>query len=367
MKKETEQYPTAKMEYLRSVCDTKLSKMKAKLREAEDEFVKVLAAKTRKEAKQMDTRDSISAIKARVEKLKRTVQIQRARRYEYGSIISQESIALTKLEEKVKHEIEENGEIHEAILWYNRVLGFQIESGHGVRFTFYYMNIENPKQEYSFTIRHTNDAYSLLDCDPPLNGIKELIDELNRTNGLFKFVRIMREKFQEAAALGLQPQSTSFHQDSSALSMPGPALSVSTDRSESSTKENEHHMPLQEVNGPVKEVNHTSKSLAKTNGNKIYDGRFNRQPKKPNQIFDCLPENVWGWQPKGKHLDSQVSHLQSQPSKSLNSGRSLRPGSPGLAYLQDLSLSGSKQRNEGCPGASNVPQFFSDFNVTADL
>ncbi|KAL4297859.1 hypothetical protein GQ457_12G007930 [Hibiscus cannabinus] len=322
MEKETEQYPTAKMEYLRSICDrevpvqqqivdsltasfatslnsikalaldtaqnrAKLSKIKDKLREAEDEFVKVLAAKTRKEAKQMDTRDSISAIKARVEKLKRTVQVQRARRDEYGSIISQESIALTKLKEKVKHEIEENGEILEAISWYNRVLGFQIESGHGVRFTFYYMNIENPKQEYSFTIRHTNDAYSLLDCDPPLNGIKELIDELNRTNGLFKFVRIMREKFQEAAALGLQPQSTSFHQGSSALSMSGPASSVSTDRSESSTNKNEHHMPLQEVNGPVKEVNHKSKSPAKTNGNKIYDGRFNRQPKKPNQIFNC--------------------------------------------------------------------------------
>ena len=43
----------------------------------------------------------------------------------------------------------------------------------------------------------------MLDCDPHLNGIKELINELNRTNGLFKFVRIMREKFQEAAALGM--------------------------------------------------------------------------------------------------------------------------------------------------------------------
>ncbi|GMI96383.1 hypothetical protein HRI_003307600 [Hibiscus trionum] len=322
MENETEQDPKAKMEHLRSICDgripeqqqiidsftasfatslnfikalaldtaqnhAKLAKMKANLREAEDELVKVLAAKTRKEAKQMDTRDSISAIKARVEKLKRTVQVQRARRDEYGSIISQESIALTKIEEKVKHEIEENGEIHEAISWYNRVLGFHIESGHGVKFTFNDVNTENPKQEYSFTIRHANDAYSLLECDPPLNGIQELINELNRTNGLFKFVRIMREKFQEAAAIGLQPQSTSFHQGSSAISMSGPALSVSTARSESSTKKNEHHIPIQEVNGPVKEVNHRSKSPAKTNGNKIYDGRFNRQPKKPNQIFNC--------------------------------------------------------------------------------
>jgi kinetochore protein Spc25 len=43
---------------------------------------------------------------------------------------------------------------------------------------------------------------SVLDCDPHLNDTKELIHELNKTNGLFKFVRIMREKFQEAVAQG---------------------------------------------------------------------------------------------------------------------------------------------------------------------
>ncbi|XVF09339.1 hypothetical protein REPUB_Repub07fG0083800 [Reevesia pubescens] len=258
----------------------KLAKMKAKLREAEDELVKVLAAKTRKEAKHMATRDSISAIKGRVEELKRTVQVQRARRDEYGAIISQQSLALSKTEEEAKHEIQENGEILEAISWYNRVLGFQIEGGHGVKFTFIDINIKDPKQEYSFTIRHANDAYSLLDCDPPLNDIKESINELNRTNGLFKFVRIMREKFQEAAAVGLQPQSASFHQDSSTISMSGPALSVSTDRSESSAKKNEHHIPLREVNRQFKKVNNGSKSPAKINENQIHDGEFNRYPKK---------------------------------------------------------------------------------------
>ncbi|MBA0615964.1 hypothetical protein Godav_016061 [Gossypium davidsonii] len=316
MEIETAQSPKTKMESLRSICDrevrvhqqnldsftalfptslhfikalaqdaaqahVKLAKLKANLREAEDELVKVLAAKTRKEAKQMATRDSISAIKARVEEFKRTVQVQKARRDEYESIISQESLAFPKFE-KVRHEIKENGEIHEAISWYNRVLGFQIEGGHGVKFTFNDMNIENPKREYSLTIRHANDAYSLLDCDPPLNGIGELINELNRTNGLFKFVRIMREKFQEAAALGLQPQSTSFRQGSSAISMSCPALSVSTDISESSTKKNEHRVPLQEVNRQVEEVNYRSKSPSKATENKLYDGSFNRYSKKPN-------------------------------------------------------------------------------------
>ncbi|OMO67497.1 Chromosome segregation protein Spc25 [Corchorus olitorius] len=257
----------------------KLPKMKAYLREAEDELVKVLAAKTRKEAKQMATRDSISDVKARVEELKRTVQVQRARKDEYAAIISQQSLVLAKTEEEVKHEMEENREIQEAISWYNRVLGFHIEGGHGVKFTFNDINIKNPKQEYSFTIRHANDTYTLLDCEPQLNGIKELINELNRTNGLFKFVRIMREKFQEAAALGLQSQSTSFDQDSSTMSMSGPALSVSTTRSESSARKNEHHIPLREVNRQFKKVNHGSKSPGKINENQIHDGEFNRLPK----------------------------------------------------------------------------------------
>lgn len=40
-------------------------------------------------------------------------------------------IALSKTEEDAEHEKEEYGEIQKAISWYNRVLGFQIEGGHG--------------------------------------------------------------------------------------------------------------------------------------------------------------------------------------------------------------------------------------------
>ncbi|GMI99481.1 hypothetical protein HRI_003617300 [Hibiscus trionum] len=312
MESQTEQSSRAKMEYLRTICDreisiqqqridsstasfhsslnsikapaldtaqnhAKLAKMKANLREAEDELVKVLAAKTREEAKQMAMRYSISAVKTRVEELERTAQFQRTRRDEYGAIISRQSLALSKTEEDAEHEREEKGEIQEAISWYNRVLGFQIE---GVKFTFNDINLKIPKQEYSFTIRHANDAYSLLDCNPHLNGIKELINELNSTNDLFSFVRIMREKFQEAAALGLQPQSTSSHQDCSTISMSGPALSVSTDRSESSAKKNEHHIPLRDVHRQFKKVSHGSKSPAKVNENQIIDGVFHKHPKK---------------------------------------------------------------------------------------
>ncbi|KAJ4712387.1 putative Kinetochore protein spc25, partial [Melia azedarach] len=93
----------------------RLAKMKADLRDAEDELVKVLSVKTRKEAKQMAMRDSISAAKARIVEVKRTVEIRRARRDEYRAIISKQSLALATSEEKTKQDLEHKGEIEEAI------------------------------------------------------------------------------------------------------------------------------------------------------------------------------------------------------------------------------------------------------------
>lgn len=43
---------------------------------------------------------------------------------------------------------------------------------------------------------------SVLNCKPSVKDTDEVIHELNKTNGLFKFVRTMRKKFQEAVAQG---------------------------------------------------------------------------------------------------------------------------------------------------------------------
>ncbi|KAF8399744.1 hypothetical protein HHK36_015615 [Tetracentron sinense] len=234
-----------------------LGKLKAHLREVEDDLVKALAVKNRKEAKRMATIDSISATKARVEELKRRVQDQRDRKDEYATIISQQSHALTTLEEKSNQETKHKEDLEDAILWYNRVLGFRIEGGHGVKFIFTNINLKNPNEEYSFTIRHANDIYTLLDCDPYLDDTKELINELNQTNGLFKFVRVMRGKFQAAATAGFLPQPTSLRPDSSANSISAPVSSISTDsKSESLSKQNELQDQYEEIDRPPKKFNH---------------------------------------------------------------------------------------------------------------
>ncbi|KAG6747087.1 hypothetical protein POTOM_049466 [Populus tomentosa] len=275
----------------------KLGSLKSSLKEADGEFVKVLAVKTQKEAKQLVTRDSISATRARIQKLQKSVQVQRARRDEHAAIMSQQSLdeisvslgyaceidgyivvlnmtrlghygnlckhplgwdlnctiqllvlpskpyfsfaycsvlsalfalalftAFATSKETEHQDIDHKREIQEAMLWYNMVLGFKIEGGRGVKFTFNNINLKNPYEEYSFTIRYENDMYTLLACDPQLNDTKQLIHELNKTNGLFKFVRKLREKFQEAAPLGFWPQSTTLHQETT-ISVSAPVFS----------------------------------------------------------------------------------------------------------------------------------------------
>lgn len=43
----------------------------------------------------------------------------------------------------------------------------------------------------------------VLDCHPNVSEVKKLIHELNATNGLYRFVRTMRAKFQEVSAVGI--------------------------------------------------------------------------------------------------------------------------------------------------------------------
>ncbi|KAJ6339744.1 hypothetical protein OIU77_007650 [Salix suchowensis] len=212
-----------------------LGRLKSSLTEADAEFVKVLAVKTQKEAKQLVTRGSISSTRARIQDLQKSVQVQRARRDEYTAIMSQQSLALATSKETEHQDIDHKREIQEAMLWYNMVLGFKIEGGRGVKFTFNNINLKNPYEEYSFAIRYENDMYTLLACDPQVNDTKQLIHELNKTNGLFKFVRKLREKFQEAAPHGFLPQPTTLHQETT-ISVSAPGFSISSDISESSSK-----------------------------------------------------------------------------------------------------------------------------------
>lgn len=248
----------------------KLRKLKAQLREADDQLVKALAVKTRKEAKRMAVMDTVSVTKAKVEELNRALQDQKNRKEEYARIISQQLEALTTSEEKIKHDAGNREEIEEACAWYNNVLGLRIEGGHGVKFTFTNINRKCLSEEYSFTVRHANDVYSLLDCNPQLNDIKELIDELNKTNGLFKFVRTMRAKFQQASASGSMPMNnlTSPNQNAD-VQISAPSSLLSTDSRSKSPE------PLKESNRTVQKP----KGARKPNSSILTPEQCRRSPR----------------------------------------------------------------------------------------
>ncbi|XP_026422821.1 kinetochore protein SPC25 homolog isoform X2 [Papaver somniferum] len=215
----------------------KLGYLKTGSRELEDELVKALAVKTDREAKRLDLNDSVLAAKARIEELKRIVQIKTAKEEEYGAIISRQSMEAQ--EEKVKKITDHKESTEDAISWYNKVLGFRIEGGRGVKFIFNNINTEHPHEEYSFIVRHEDNTYTLLDCHPFVEDTKELVQELNRTNGLFKFVRIMREKFQAAVSIGYPDQATSVHPESAMVSVSAPTSLDYANGSESRNEQNQ--------------------------------------------------------------------------------------------------------------------------------
>ncbi|XP_010678828.2 kinetochore protein SPC25 homolog [Beta vulgaris subsp. vulgaris] len=226
----------------------KLGKLKVELRELEDELVRALAVKTRREAKRIAVMDSLSETRVKVDELQKIVRDQAARKDEYAAILSEQSKTLAESEEKSHEALRNREEIQEAFIWYNRVLGFRIDGGHGVTFTFTNINKICPSEEYSFTVRHANETYTLLDCKPLLSDMEDLVLELNKSNGLFRFVRIMRGKFQ-AAASGSMSDFIYQDQDCTSISLSAPFSSVSTDSKSKSP------LPLREVNRNIK-ANH---------------------------------------------------------------------------------------------------------------
>ncbi|KAF8094952.1 hypothetical protein N665_0348s0035 [Sinapis alba] len=205
--------------------------VKADLREAEDELVKVLAVKTRKEARQMSLRDSISATQSRIQVLKRTLQLHKSRKEEYARTISQRLQGLSVSKDNAGKVTDNKSNIYEAISWYNQALGFHVEAGHGVKFTFTNIDAKRPTCEFSFTVHYGNDIYTLLDCNPQLDDMDEMVQELNNTSDLFGFVRLMRDKFQKATLSELPAHSENLPQETSVISASAPAMSITTDTS----------------------------------------------------------------------------------------------------------------------------------------
>lgn len=125
---------------------------------------------------------------------------QRNKRDHHAAVISNHLEAVEALEAKFIEDETRMKKIEEAVIWYSKFLGFQVVGGEGVKFIFNKIDLQSPDKEYSVTLKLAKDRYNLLQCDPSIKDSEELMKDLNLTNDLFKFVRIVRERFQAEAA-----------------------------------------------------------------------------------------------------------------------------------------------------------------------
>ncbi|KAL5228982.1 hypothetical protein ABZP36_017247 [Zizania latifolia] len=197
----------------------KLKEVKDRLRKLEADLAEALSIQVSKGTKYELTRESISNATATNEQLRTVVMDQRARRDEYRHAIEALEVNSDTIGKK---------NLEEAIMWYKKFLGFQVVGGEGVKFVFSKIDLQNPDIEFFFCIKLNKDRYNLLQCNPFLKDSEELVKDLNCTNDLFKFVRIMRERFQAAAINGILPSSSFCLDTSPTTDSSQPALSTDT-------------------------------------------------------------------------------------------------------------------------------------------
>ncbi|XP_078174861.1 kinetochore protein SPC25 homolog [Carex rostrata] len=180
----------------------KLDKLKDKHIEGQANLVEALSVKTRNSARHTAMTNDLAAKRARCEQIKKVISDQRNKVDECTTVISKCLHALEACEEKLRKVQSEKENLDSAIAWYQKALGLRVLVGEGVKFIFNKIDSTNPEKEYSFTVQLDNDKYNLLQCDPLVEGIDDLLKEVNETNDFFGFVRVVRGKFASSNLSG---------------------------------------------------------------------------------------------------------------------------------------------------------------------
>ncbi|XP_038044651.1 kinetochore protein Spc25-like [Patiria miniata] len=90
-------------------------------------------------------------------------------------------------------------ELNKAGGLYQDRLGLQFKNiGDGqLQFAFTQLDPKDHNRVFFFTIKIENNKYNLKDCNPNIEGLEKMVDELNESNNLMKFVVATRRKFKE--------------------------------------------------------------------------------------------------------------------------------------------------------------------------
>ncbi|CAL4903291.1 unnamed protein product [Urochloa decumbens] len=210
-----------------------LKGLKDQLRDVQSQLTETLSVQLRKESKGKLTTETISDATAMIERLGNSVVDLRDKRDKRTAFISEQLQALGPLEANSNEDGALQEKIEEAVSWYKKFLGLQIVGQEeGLKFVFDKIDPQSSEKEYSVCINFDKDKYNLLECDPHIKGVEELLKDLNLNDHITKFLRIIREKFQFSAMNGTLPISPIVCQDDSAAPLSSPMVTSVDGRSE---------------------------------------------------------------------------------------------------------------------------------------
>ncbi|CAN6326420.1 unnamed protein product [Urochloa humidicola] len=202
-----------------------LKGLKEQLRDFQSQLTETLSVQLCKESKSKLSTESISDAIAMIEQLSISVSDLKDKRDKRTVLISDQLQALGPLEAKSNEDAALLEKIEEAVSWYEKFLGLQtVGQEEGVKFVFNKIDQQSPEKECSFCINFDKDKYNLLKCDPHIKDVEELLKDLNLSDHVTKFLRIIREKFQSSTMNGTLPISPVVGPDDSAAAVPSPMV-----------------------------------------------------------------------------------------------------------------------------------------------
>uniref|UniRef100_A0ACD5W3G3 Uncharacterized protein n=1 Tax=Avena sativa TaxID=4498 RepID=A0ACD5W3G3_AVESA len=216
-----------------------LAGLKKQVLDLEAALAQALSHKHTKESKCERTRESISTSAAACEQLRNLVADQRSRRDQHATAVSRVLQAVEALEIKSSEDEQWRKDIDKAVFWYQESLGLQVIAGEGVvKFIFDKVDLQIPDKEFSFSLKVDNDRYTLTQSSQPVEDSEELLKDLNLTNDLDKFVKIIRQRLQAALVNGTPSVTTTVCPDASPLPISSPVIGSVDSRNKSGADQN---------------------------------------------------------------------------------------------------------------------------------
>lgn len=89
-------------------------------------------------------------------------------------------------------------ELTKGIEFYKRLgLSFEKITEDNLRIVLTQIDHANPGRRFTFTVRMSADErYDVVECDPPVAALQQMLAQLNADNDFSKFVQLMRREFK---------------------------------------------------------------------------------------------------------------------------------------------------------------------------